>query len=439
MAQLRYLVTGTGRSGTVGLAIALTSVGIPCSHERFFHGNSLEEALCLMEANGGKNSLCSQHCGLPGQTDRVAAESSYMTAPYLGAPCFAATTVIHAVRNPWKVILSFLNNVQFFRGEPEHEHERFVYSVLPQLHEIGNSVDRAVYYYIRWNRLIETLSRKRRFGRYIFHRIEDGPEPLLRKLSLTEDLIGRCRKKDDANSFKEWPGELRALAPVQRMRVEHINASNYSGELRKLAKRYGYKAPISEEAAADPITEEAGPGGANEIRFAQVPRSLEAGYRRYNLVRWRTACYALPQGEKPIDLETATEDLLKEQVDRGEVLVAGCLSELKAKVDEVSLQGLATAGRGLPILVESGYRCYNLVFWGSEYYALHQQSLMGLALETAETHVLKESMSQGIVLVAPSLREVREKVDQVVHKFPELESGKPFRELRGCNRKPLAA
>jgi hypothetical protein len=431
MVTLRYVVTGTGRCGTVGLAAALTSVGIPCSHERFFNGNNLEEALRRMETNGGENSLCSKHCGLPGQRDQVIAESSYLGAPYLGASCFAATTIIHAVRDPWKVILSFLNNIQFFRGEPEHEHERFIYSVLPQLHEMDNPVDRAVYYYIRWNRLIETLARSRWPGRYILHHIEDGPKLLLRKLGLTEDLIGLCQMKEDVNSFKEWPGELRDLVPPQRMRFEQINASNYASELRKLAKRYGYEAPSREEAPVEPVSDKAAPGSANEIRFAQVPRSLEAGYRSYNLVRWRTDCYALPQGEKPIDLEATTEDLLRELVERGEVVIARCLSELKAKVDEVSRQRIATAGRGLPALVESGYRCFNLVFWGSEYYALHQQSLEGFALETAGAHALKESMDRGIVLVAPSLREVREKVDQVVRKHPELEEFKPFWEISG--------
>ena len=34
--KLKYLVTGTGRSGTVYMARLLTSLGIPCSHEMIF-------------------------------------------------------------------------------------------------------------------------------------------------------------------------------------------------------------------------------------------------------------------------------------------------------------------------------------------------------------------------------------------------------------------
>ena len=428
MVQFRYIVTGTGRSGTVALATVLTSVGIPCSHERFFNGSSLEKPIRLMKSLGGENSLCSHYSGLPRQQDRVVAESSYMAVPYLDAPCFAATTVIHAVRNPWKVILSFLNNIQFFRGEPEHEHERFVYAVLPQLHDINNPVDRAVYYYIHWNRIIETLTLKRGREQYIFHRIEDGPEVLLRKLGISEDLIKRTQKNDEVNIFKKWPGELRDLAPAQRVRIEQINASNYVAELLRVAKRYGYEGEWAEESPRKAVFTAGLEEGRCEGRFARIPRILEAGYRGYNLVRWRADCYALPQGEN-IDLEAVPESELKEHVDRYYVVVARRLSELKQKLDELSNNRVQGAGRGLPLLLESGYRCYNLVLWGRDYYALHQQSLSNLALETARAQVLRKFRNQGTLLIAESLREAREKVDWIVGQYPELENGKPFRNF----------
>lgn len=349
MVQLRYIATGTGRSGTVGLATTLTSAGIPCSHERFFNGTTLDESLRLMEAKGGENSACSQHCGLPEHTDQVVGESSYMAAPYLDAPCFTDATIIHAVRNPWKVILSFLNNIQFFRGEPEHEHELFVYSILPQLYEIDNPVDRAVYYYIRWNRMIETLGQKRRRGPYIFHRVEDGSASLLRKLGRPEEIPGQHPKKNDVNAFKEWPIELRYLAPAWRVRIEHINACTYAAELHKLAKRYGYEAPIAEEAAAEPGVQQALWGGEREVRFTALPRLLEAGYRGYNLVRWRADCYALVQGGT-FNLEAASEELLKEKLDSGEVVRARWLTELKARVDErISIGDNPQLGRVLSL------------------------------------------------------------------------------------------
>lgn len=424
--HLRYLVTGTGRSGTVGLAAALTSAGIPCSHERFFKGVRLEETVRLLDTQGGENSLCSQSCGLPRPKSPVRAESSYLAAPYLNASCLAAATVIHAVRNPWKVILSFLNHIQFFRGEPEHEHERFVYAVLPQLHAIDNPVDRAVYYYIHWNRMIERLARNRGPKRYLWHRVEDGPECLLRKLNLPEDVIARCRKKEDANTFREWPKELRDRASAQRVRVEHLYAGKYAAELRNLAKEYGYETPTAAATHGKTMSGGVLGEGRYEVRFFRKPRLLEAGYRGYNLVRWRTDCFALPQGGKPIDLEKTVGAQLREQVARGDLVVARRLAELKQKVDEMSGRRVRNRGRGLPLLVEHGYRCYNLVLWGREYYALHQQSLADFALEKARASLLEQFRAQGILVIAPSLRAAREKVDQVVRKHPELERGQPL-------------
>src|SRR6516165_7960197 len=61
--KLQYLVVGTGRSGTVYLARLLTSIKIPCGHERVFNGEDIDAALAILE-QGGSNSWCSQVCGL---------------------------------------------------------------------------------------------------------------------------------------------------------------------------------------------------------------------------------------------------------------------------------------------------------------------------------------------------------------------------------------
>lgn len=357
MNQLCYIVTGTGRSGTVGLAASLSAAGIPCSHERFFSGNSLAEALRLIDSNGGENSFCSRHCGLPGQTDHIRAESSYMAAPYLNKLALAETTVIHAVRNPWHVILSFLNNIQFFRGEPEHEHEQFVYSVLPRLHTIDNPIDRAVYYYIHWNAMIETLGRKQRTklhygflggcqrrmdrflrrrqrGWFIFHRIEDGTKSLLRKLGISKELIAQSQIKTELNSFKEWPRELRHHDPVRQFRIEDLNASKYARELKHMASKYGYESP-QPEGSRFHSRQEATSTDGSQCRSAPVPRMLEAGYRGFNLVRWRSYCYALPQYES-INLQSTPDEMLKERVSSGEIFLAQSLSRLKEKVEEIS-------------------------------------------------------------------------------------------------------
>ncbi len=229
MISLRYLVTGTGRNGTVNLAMTLTSVGVPCAHERFFNGNSLEEALTLLQCEAGRNSYCSREAGLDSDGKRVVVCSSYMAAPFLDHPVFADTTIIHAVRHPVKVILSFLNDIQFFQqAHSDRPHESFIYAHLGELRHIPDPVDRAAYYYIAWNRLIEEKTRGRAT---ILHRIEDGPAGLLRKLGLGDDVAAGAYRNPTCNT---WPRKTYQYAP------EDVYASRFRLDLADAAARYGY-------------------------------------------------------------------------------------------------------------------------------------------------------------------------------------------------------
>jgi hypothetical protein len=117
--NIRYIVAGTGRNGSVNIARVLTSVGIPCAHERFFDGCSFEEAMERMRTNTRLDSECSRDAGhiLPPETE-VEAISSYMVVPFLSHPYFSGMTLIHLVRNPIKVILSFINDMKFFHWYP---------------------------------------------------------------------------------------------------------------------------------------------------------------------------------------------------------------------------------------------------------------------------------------------------------------------------------
>src|SRR6516225_10533359 len=98
-SKLSFLIVGTGRSGTVYLARLLTGVGIPCSHERVFNGNDIDDAIRALEAPGGKNSECSRYFGLDEHTLPLA-ESSYMAVPFLLHPWLADAAIIHVVRDP---------------------------------------------------------------------------------------------------------------------------------------------------------------------------------------------------------------------------------------------------------------------------------------------------------------------------------------------------
>jgi hypothetical protein len=230
MIDLDYLVTGTGRCGTVNLALVLTSVGIPCSHERFFNGSTFEEALALLRDHGGRNSDCSTRNATL-QTDGidVKACASYLMAPFLSAPFFADKTIIHVVRRPVKVVLSFLNDIRFFwYRESNRHHESFIYEHLPGLRELHDTVDRAVHYYIEWNRMIRKNCRGRKV---LFHRIEDGPAPLLEKMGVPAEAIARSYQDHTCNT---WPDKK------TRYVAEDVAESRHADELAALAAEFGY-------------------------------------------------------------------------------------------------------------------------------------------------------------------------------------------------------
>jgi hypothetical protein len=143
--QLRYLVTGTGRSGTVFMARLLTSVGIPCSHEMIFDYHGLDQAIARMQ---GQESLelswvsrarheqdhWQEHEPWLLDLFSVEAESSYMAAPFLRHDSIKEAKIIHVVRDPVKVVNSYCNYLYFYKsGIAENSYEDFVYTHLPEL------------------------------------------------------------------------------------------------------------------------------------------------------------------------------------------------------------------------------------------------------------------------------------------------------------------
>ncbi|NIQ15395.1 MAG: hypothetical protein GTO02_13665, partial [Candidatus Dadabacteria bacterium] len=169
---IKYIVTGTGRCGTMFMSKLLTSAGIDCGHEVIFTNEGLEAAKQNLFLN-----------------KETVAESSYMAAPYLNDPILSEATIIHLVRQPMKVINSFVVAYCYFLSgqasckknpyqwtyayppgaDPEFKFMRFIYSHIPDLCKKMSPVERAALYYIKWNQLIE----KGCVGRdFIIHPIE---------------------------------------------------------------------------------------------------------------------------------------------------------------------------------------------------------------------------------------------------------------------------
>jgi hypothetical protein len=174
MIQLKYLIVGTGRCGTVYTAKLLTSLGINCSHEAIFNYRGLDFAKKVLNQ---EEPLVTSHCSMHEilnncepldpwlDESKVEAESSYMATPFLDNPILENTKIIHLVRNPLKVISSFVEDIHFFRGDGTNlnVYRNFIGEFLPEIWSIENEIERACYYYIHWNKMIENSKKEKIF------------------------------------------------------------------------------------------------------------------------------------------------------------------------------------------------------------------------------------------------------------------------------------
>jgi hypothetical protein len=233
--NLRYIIVGTGRCGTVYFAKILNSVGIPCSHERIFTTKGMRYALDILNKGGGKDSDVSQWANLEVKCTPQA-EASYMAVPYLNHSCFQSTTVIHIVRNPLKVIQSFSNKLQYWRDDVLNEYERFIQKNLPTIEQYNGSLLRCTHYIVDWNKRIEACAQ---FKKYIRVKLETDTDLLLDFLKIPTTSRNNIPKKP-VNTHEEWKRRTE-LNPRDCITDEDILKSPLGNEIIELSKKYGYK------------------------------------------------------------------------------------------------------------------------------------------------------------------------------------------------------
>jgi hypothetical protein len=223
--RLDFIVTGTGRCGTLFAANFLTSAGTPCSHEAIFTPLGLDFA---MDVISGKekaiSSKVSKGDNLSDYEMDIFAESSYMSAPFLHL--FGNSKVIHMVRNPLKVVQSFMRYGYFkepFPSPPEEEigpYEDFIYRNIPELNFDMPQLDRACLYWIQWNELIDATGRVE-----CRHRLEDSTEGLSKFIGSN----GTYSKVSNAS-----------CEPGPKWSPSQIDDPSIRRRLKDLSKKYGY-------------------------------------------------------------------------------------------------------------------------------------------------------------------------------------------------------
>lgn len=238
MAKLEFLITGTGRCGTVFVTRLLSSLGVPCGHESVFDCGGIDRAI---ERLMGDKPIMTSNCSRDNTSDKdewfnpeIVADSSYMAAPFLGHRILNGTRIVHLVRNPVQVVNSFCNYLivggdqdrhYFAKPQPGDHFESFIYEHVPELRRDDLSqFDRGCLYWVRWNELIE------KHGSFFFHRIEDDVSKLLAFFNLKASPVMFSNPK--INSYER---------PCEPFTPDAIIDKSVKAEFLATAHRYGYQ------------------------------------------------------------------------------------------------------------------------------------------------------------------------------------------------------
>lgn len=231
--NLKYIITGTGRSGTVFMAKFLTNLGIPCGHECIFNNEPFNQSLIKLYIPDKRTlSLCSTHdlkndqqleCWV--DPTKTIAESSYMAVPYLHIPELVNTRIIHIVRNPLKVISSFVKSLNYFEHinldlennlEKKQWHKK-IYQTIPDLTLAPTQIERACLFYCRWNDLIKEKCNNKMYIRCKLENIENNDNfyKFIGKTSINFNLpknINSIKDRDCDFRLNDIPnGEIKTL------------------------------------------------------------------------------------------------------------------------------------------------------------------------------------------------------------------------------------
>lgn len=238
--NLKFIVTGTGRSGSVYAAKLLTQLDIPCGHECIFNWEPFDQILLkLYNSNLRKVSHCSVHdltkiVDEPPELEKwvdeqqTIAESSYMAAPYLMLHELKDVKIIHIVRNPIKVISSFIKSLNYFKeSNPTNDWEIKIYNNLPELKNIPTQIERACYYYCNWNDLIKNNSKN---NKYILCKLEniDKNEKFYNFIEKEKKEIQISKKTNTINERNE------------NLKISDIPSGSIKNEFYSKCSEYNY-------------------------------------------------------------------------------------------------------------------------------------------------------------------------------------------------------
>ena len=200
--KIKYLISGTPRSGTGFMSQLMSSAGIPIGHEMFF--------------------------GMPGHgyyPINAQGDSSWMAVPFIQN--FDAI-VIHIVRNPLDNIASLIHRNTFSEESIKSSIYTFFKMMrLPSLSQFGG-MDMYLHFWLNWNKQIDLVENVR----VSLEDVIKDPKPMLDDLGIQYDADKLYKKKYNASN-----------RPIMKLTLDNFKTCN-SELLKKfinLSRAYGYE------------------------------------------------------------------------------------------------------------------------------------------------------------------------------------------------------
>ena len=230
---LDFVVTGTGRSGTLYSARLFTEAGLPCGHEDYFRywpawferGQRREQPYAALREPYYRARESARRLRSP-----VVGDASWLAVPRLK---HFRGAVFLQVRHPLQVVRGFVGN-EFFTNPEEHGH---YHGYATQFFGLtGDPVQDALRWWLDWNQRAERHAD-------ITYRLEDFDEARFASLLAHLDV-------DDAQgtaeaAFAAVPQNVNHAAANRWQKAElewaDIDDTETKRAAAALAKRYGYE------------------------------------------------------------------------------------------------------------------------------------------------------------------------------------------------------
>lgn len=242
--MLEYLITGTGRCGTVSLYVLLNQSGIKTSHELLFNPQQLPVE------HGNEYQTLKERLS----NTEYRAESCFLAVPYLGTDLLPPSIkLVHLTRDPLLTIKSFME-LGFFNCHldtlsltgklknklsryklitKETKHDQFVEYIQRHAPHIFNfnrdEVTIYMKYYVVWNQMI--LDKANAYPKHYLHKIEEPTDKLCEFLEIPKQPTAIYNQK------KHSKKESLSLTGLH----SKIKKSPYYPEFREFCMKLNYE------------------------------------------------------------------------------------------------------------------------------------------------------------------------------------------------------